>query len=80
MVVSSIIAPTFVRADDFQKKIEALEQQKAQDSQNSAVLSGQATDIQSQINDLATQIASIQSQIDINTSRSDDLTNQIEAA
>jgi len=80
MVVSSIIAPTFVRADDFQKKIDALEQQKAQDSQNSAVLSGQATDIQSQINDLATQIASIQSQIDINTSRSDDLTNQIEAA
>ena len=80
MVVSSIMMPAVVRADEIQKKINVLEQQKTQDTQTSEGLAVAATSIEAQINTLAQQIASIQSQIDTNTSRQKDLSSQIEAA
>ena len=80
VVVSSIMMPTIVRADQFQSQIDALELQKNSNAQNSQGLAATASTIQGEINALAQQIASIQSQIDTNTSRQQDLTNQIDAA
>ena len=65
---------------DVQKDIQAKQKSKESAAESAEGLGTVATGIEGEINDLATQIASIQSQIDINTSRSDDLTNQIEAA
>lgn len=80
VVVSSIISPIVVRADQFEEQIKALEQQKAVNQQSANALGQQAQGIQGEIDGLRNQIASIQAQIDTNTARYDELTGQIEAA
>jgi len=79
-VVSSIIAPSFVHADQFDEQIKVLEQQKAQNQGVSDGLGQQAQGIQGEIDSLRNQIAAIQSQIDVNTSRQTELSNQIDSA
>ena len=80
MVVSSIVTPVLVRADQFDEQINAIKQQQNVNQQSSNALGAQANGIQAQINDLQNQIAAIQAQIDLNTARQNDLTNQIDAA
>lgn len=79
-VVSAIISPVVVKADQFEEQIKALEQQRAQNQGISDGLGQQAQGIQGEIDSLRSQIATIQAQIDINTARQTELTNQIEAA
>ena len=79
-VVSAIISPIVVKADQFEEQIKALEQQRAQNQGISDGLGQQAQGIQGEIDSLRSQIATIQAQIDINTARQTELTNQIEAA
>ena len=80
LVVSSSLRVYARSVGDVQKEINAKKEVKAEASTHSHGLGEVATGIQGEINALAQQIASIQSQIDTNTSRQQDLTNQIDAA
>lgn len=80
IVVAGILAPVAAYADQFEERIKALEQQRAQNQGMSSVLGQQAQGVQGEIDVLGGQIAAIQSQIDINTARQNELTQQIEAA
>lgn len=79
-VVSAIVMPVAVRADQFEQMIKERQAAQAQAQGQANALGAQANDVQSQINDLQNQIASIQAQIDTNTAKQNELTAQIEAA
>jgi len=80
MVVSSIIGPHAVGANDLDALIQQKRNEQAQAQGQANTLGQQAQGIQGEINLLQDQIASIQAQIDTNTARQNDLTTQIDAA
>lgn len=79
-VISALLAPVAVHADQFDQMIRERQQAQALAQGQANALGAQANDVQGQINELQNQIASIQAQIDINTARQNELTKQIEAA
>ena len=80
VVVTAVTGPVITRADKYEEQIKALELLKAQNEASSGALASQAQGIQGEINELSNQIASIQAQIDINTTKQEDLTKQIDSA
>ncbi len=80
VVVSVVLTPVAVHADQYDDMINAKKQEQALAQGQANNLGAQANDVQSQINDLQNQIASIQAQIDTNTARQNELTRQIESA
>lgn len=79
-VISALIAPPIVKADQFDDMIRQRQQAQALAQGRSNELGARANDVQAQVTELQNQIASIQAQIDINTARQNELTQQIEAA
>ncbi len=80
VVISALLAPAAVYADQFDDMINQKKQEQSVAQGQASNLGAQANDVQSQINALQNQIASIQAQIDTNTARQTELTGQIEAA
>lgn len=80
LVSSATVSGHIVRAQSIDEQIKALEAQRSQDQTNANTLGGQVKDIQGQIDNLQGQIANIQAQIDFNTSKQNELNEQIEAA
>jgi peptidoglycan hydrolase CwlO-like protein len=79
-VISAILAPVIVQADQYDQMIRERQQKQAQAQGQANQLGAQANDVQGQINELQSQIASIQAQIDTNTAKQNELARQIEAA
>jgi len=80
LMIGSTASSQIVRADDFQEKINALNQENVLKKQAQAQLGAEASSLSDAINKLAGQISTLEGQIRANQAKYDDIQKQITAA